>query len=54
MVNAIERIVPLAAVVYIQIKLPAGIVASLNPDELLHPVVMEVQVISAVNTAVGL
>jgi hypothetical protein len=47
-------IVPLLAVVTIQIKDPAGIVASLNPDELLQPVVIEVQVISEVNTLVGL
>ena len=54
MVNEIDRIVPLAAVVYIHIKEPAGIVASLKPELLLHSVVTDVQVILEVNTAVGL
>ena len=46
--------VPDWAVVRIHIKEPAGIVASLNPELLLHPVVTEVQVIAEVKTFVGL
>jgi len=53
-VNEIVCTVPDCAVVRIQIKDPAGIVASLKPELLLHPVVIEVQVIAEVKTLVGL